>query len=95
LKLIAENKFSGEEEDDRELLIVLDEWIRKQTSAASSNRPSKRTRQQPLPSQPLVDIAAGIKSIVAELKADREGVVTVAPAKYAATGEDPARSPFP
>ena len=27
LKLIAENKFSGEEEDDRELLIVLDEWI--------------------------------------------------------------------
>ena len=27
LKLIAEGKFSGEEEDDRELLIVLDEWI--------------------------------------------------------------------
>ena len=27
MKLIAENKFSGEEEDDRELLIILDEWI--------------------------------------------------------------------
>jgi hypothetical protein len=27
LKLIAENKFSGKEEDDRELLIVLDKWI--------------------------------------------------------------------
>jgi hypothetical protein len=33
----------------------------------------KRARQQPLPPQPLAEIAAGISGIVAELKADREG----------------------
>jgi hypothetical protein len=27
LKLIEEGKFSGEEDDDKELLIALDEWI--------------------------------------------------------------------
>jgi hypothetical protein len=166
LKLIKEDKFSGEEYDDRELLIALDEWIslldslkikqkaredrigkagedtarskriqenlgrrwrqkekapasqagdldselvdgqpvdedlqllstspspsasqslvhvgssvsvRRQasTTTASSGRPSqRRAQQQPLPPQPLAEIAAGISGIVAELKADREG----------------------
>ena len=44
-------------------------------ATTASSRPSqRRTRQQPLPPQPLADIAAGINGIVAELKADREAV---------------------
>jgi hypothetical protein len=49
--------------------------IREQTSrtTTSSNRfRQKRTQQQPLPLQPLTDIAAGIQSIAAEMKAERE-----------------------
>jgi hypothetical protein len=49
--------------------------IREQTSriTTSSNRfRQKRTRQQPLPPQPLTDIAAGIQSIATEMKAERE-----------------------
>ena len=142
LKAIEDGLFSGEEEDDRELLIALDEWIslldglkekqknredrigkageetersrraqenlgrrwgQKEKSpavetgdtlnpsvenpASTSQAPApsssfqavpvqalrKRARQQPLPPQPLAEIAAGISGIVAELKADREG----------------------
>jgi len=150
LKAIEDGLFSDEEEDDRELLIALDEWIglldglkekqkdqedrigkagnetvqsrrlqenlgkrwvqkerssaieaddlsselanpqeslnsfvetpvlSSQSPASSSQTscvqaPAKRARQQPLPHQLLAEIAAGISSIAAELKADREG----------------------
>jgi hypothetical protein len=47
------------------------------TSYSSSQivrvRAAKRARRQPLPPQPLVEIAVGISGIVAKLKADREG----------------------
>jgi hypothetical protein len=44
------------------------------TGTASSNRPAqRRSRKQPLPSQPLTEIAASINGIVAKLKAETEG----------------------
>jgi hypothetical protein len=41
-------------------------------SSTASRSSTRNVRQQPLPLQPLTEIAAGIRDIVAEFKADRE-----------------------